>query len=63
MAPGMKKFMMSVTDDVYEALLDSKKKRGLNSTQEVVRQIVGEWYAEYTLTNPPGEIRKRITKR
>ena len=39
----MKRFMMSVPEEMYEELLKEMKLRRLDSIQETVRQIISEY--------------------
>lgn len=40
----MKRFMMSVSDKMYEAIQEEMNKRKLDTVQEVVRIVLSEHY-------------------
>ena len=42
MAPGIRRFMMYVTDETYEALEKEALERNLSSVQNLLRAVVGE---------------------
>ncbi|MCL5949754.1 MAG: hypothetical protein M1490_04685 [Candidatus Bathyarchaeota archaeon] len=46
MANNMKRFMMSVSDEMFEELEQERKDRRLETIQEVNRQIIGDYLRE-----------------
>ena len=42
MSPGLRRFMMYVTDETYEALEKEAIKRDLSSVQNLIREVVGQ---------------------
>ncbi len=47
---GMKRFMLSITDEMEQALETERKKRMLGSIPETARVIIGEYFSSDRLT-------------
>lgn len=43
---GMKRFMLSITEEMEKALEKERKKRMLSSIPEAARVVIGEYLAE-----------------
>jgi hypothetical protein len=44
---GMKRFMLSITEDMEKALERERKKRMLGSIPETARVIIGEYFSSH----------------
>ena len=50
MVKNMKRFMMSVSDEMYNELEKERKAKRLETVQEVTRQIVSDYLRKVTET-------------
>jgi len=49
----MKRYMMSVSDEVFAELEKERKESKLDSVQEVTRQIVSDYFRQKNQPRPP----------
>lgn len=56
MSKNMKRYMMSVSDEMYNELENERKARRLETVQEVTRQIISDYLRQKSIPKFPDNL-------